>query len=229
MSSYKKTGNYIDVETLISLAEAGGCDSLSLTSSRRLSLMLGVSQQSAARRIKKLEEKGYIEREVTAGGQKIRITSEGKEILKILYIRLRKIFEICDTSTIFISGEVTSGMGEGKYYISRSEYMNQFKEKLDFEPYSGTLNIKLITEEDLKLKKALSEFEGITIDGFVHETRTFGDARCFMCEIEGRECAVILPIRTHHTLTTLEVIAPEKLRDNLQLKDGDIITLKIFI
>jgi len=229
MSSYKKTSNYIDVETLISLAEAGACDSLSLISSERISLKLEVSQQSAARRIKRLEDKGYIEREVTARGQKIRITAKGKETLKNLYTSLRKIFDICDTSALFISGEVTSGMGEGKYYVSREEYMRQFREKLGFEPYPGTLNIRLITEEDIRLRKALSELEGIAIEGFVHETRTFGDAKCFRCEIEGREGAVVIPVRTHHTLTTLEVIAPEKLRENLQLKDGDIVTLKVLI
>jgi riboflavin kinase len=42
-----------------------------------------------------------------------------------------------------LRGRVVSGLGEGQHYISRQGYLKQFREKLGFEPFPGTLNIKL--------------------------------------------------------------------------------------
>ena len=45
-----------------------------------------------------------------------------------------------------VVGEVSSGLGEGRYYISRKSYIIQFQEKLGFIPFLGTLNIRVSQE-----------------------------------------------------------------------------------
>jgi riboflavin kinase len=118
-------------------------------------------------------------------------------------------------------------MGEGRYYMELSGYKNQFIERLGFKPYPGTLNLRLKTEEDIRGRQILRDIEGIEINGFVSGERTFGPVKCFIAKIDGVEGAVIIPMRTHHGFNTLEVIAPENIRERLGLNDGDIVTVKV--
>jgi len=224
MSRYNKMSAR-DFTTLFSLVELGACGSLTETSSGRLSEILDVSQQSASRRLKHLEGEGYIAREVTPRGQKVKITSKGLEELRSLFHLLQEVFEARGVP-VHLSGEVTSGMGDGSYYMGIEEYAEQFKEKLGFEPYPGTLNLKLATGEDIRQRAALAQMRGIYIEGFSKGGRRFGAVRCFRGEVCGRECAAVMPARTHH-LATIELIAPEKLRESLNLRDGDIVDLVI--
>ncbi len=226
MSSYKKMSKYI--ETLLALAEEGALNSAVLISSEGLAKKLGISQQSSSRRLRLLEEMGLISRKVTSKGQWIKITEEGADTLRSIYNMLKSAFEYRKDKLI-ISGEVCSGMGEGSYYVSLEQYRRQFSEKLGFEPYPGTLNLKLLTPEDVKARKMLSELAGIEIHGFVHNGRSFGSVKCFPAEVSGKKCAVVIPVRTHHTITTLELIAPEKLRSTLRLRDGDVVNVRVFV
>ncbi len=102
-------------------------------------------------------------------------------------------------------------------------YKDQFRKKLWFEPYEGTLNLK-IAGPDLAKLQILQESPGIEIAGFDAVGRTFGGAKCFLATVGHVDCAVIMPIRTHHT-DVLEVISKHYLRGSLGLKDGDIVEL----
>ena len=71
-----------------------------------------------------------------------------------------------------VTGEVFSGLGEAAKYISMEGYMKQFKSKLGFSPYPGTLNLKLLSDNDLKVRKLLITGGGIYIDGFSDGNQT---------------------------------------------------------
>ena len=120
-------------------------------------------------------------------------------------------------------------MGEGKYYMGMTGYKNQFKEKLGFAPYPGTLNIKLRGAEDLSARQSLSGLPGTHIEGFKEENRTFGSVKCFSAEVEGINGAVVMPKRTHHAPDTLEVISETHIRSQLKLEDGDKVCVRIRI
>ena len=60
-------------------------------------------------------------------------------------------------------GRVVSGKGEGKYYMSLPPYKEKFKNILEFEPYEGTLNIKLGHEIDL------NQLKPIEVDDFYYK------------------------------------------------------------
>ena len=87
------------------------------------------------------------------------------------------------------------------------------------------MNLK-ISCPDLAKLQILQESPGIEISGFEAAGRTFGGAKCFLATSGHVDCAVIMPIRTHHT-DVLEVISKHYLRNALGLKDGDIVELAV--
>lgn len=216
-----------DLLALLALAKLGCAEKYVLVSSSRLAKELDVSQQTAARRLKQLEDRGYAAREISPRGQSVRLTSKGVEKLRELQSELGKIFESYGQHAFVISGEVSSGMGEGRYYMELEGYKRQFKEKLGFEPYPGTLNLRLKKQEDIGARRALQNLSGIQISGFQNAGRTFGAVKCFRAAIGKTSGAVIIPARSHYGFETLEVIAPKKIRSAERLKEGSVVTVKV--
>ena len=131
------------------IALLGGIDDLIAISSRELGDALNMSQQSASKRILELLDEKLITRDLGARKQRIKLTERGVDALKEEYNEYRRIFELEDH--IFIHGAVTSGMGEGGYYICQEGYMKQFESVLGFKPYEGTLNLTIDKEDIGKL------------------------------------------------------------------------------
>jgi riboflavin kinase len=201
----------------------GGVNDFIPISSRELAETLDISQQSASKKILELLGNDLIVRRLGARRQFIKITNKGLNILRKEYSEYQRLFDLADYITI--QGIVTSGLGEGKYYVTQKGYMNQFREKLWFEPYEGTLNIKLSGRELNKLQ-LIRSLDGIPISGFEGPGRTFGKGKCFLCDIQGIECAVMLPNRSHYE-NVIEIISKHYLRDKLKLKDGDVVEVRV--
>jgi len=211
------------VDTLKHIALRGGLKDFVGLSSRELGQALAVSQQSASQRILELLNDGLIQRDLASRKQRVKISAKGLETLQREYADYLRIFELRDR--ISITGRTTSGLGEGAFYMRQKGYKDQFKKKLGFEPYEGTLNLKVSGAELSKLMILYGE-KGTPIEGFEAAGRTFGGAKVFRARLKGVDCAVILPIRTHHT-DVLEVISKEFLRNRLGIADGDPVALDI--
>jgi riboflavin kinase len=211
------------VDTLKAIALLGGSKDYVDLSSGELGKLIGVSQQSASQRILELIRDGLLARDLATRRQRIRLTPRGTDVLRKEYADYQRIFEVKETLTI--GGAVASGLGEGAFYMRQKGYKDQFRKKLWFEPYEGTLNLKL-TGADLAKLRILQESPGIEISGFEAAGRTFGGAKCFLATAGRVDCAVIMPIRTHHT-DVLEVISKHYLRNALGLKDGDVLELTV--
>ena len=197
-------------------------------SSINLSKNLGVSQQSASRYLIKLVERGYLERRLAQGGQIVTVLNKGITVLRKEFSEYSLIFGT--QKEIEMKGILETGLGEGGYYISKKGYMSQFQEKLKWTPYEGTFNLRLYDDEVPKIE-AMKAAEGILIEGFEQEGRTFGKAWVFKCSLENggeivKECAIISPKRTHYR-RVVEVISPIFLRDKLKAVDGDVFTTKV--
>jgi riboflavin kinase len=214
------------LEILKQLALMNATNKFLKISSRELADKIDQSLQTAARKLKDLEEKGLIERVLNKDGQFIAINERGKKVLYREYLDYKKIFERGEN--IIITGKAMSGVGEGRYYVSLEGYRKQFIEKLNFDPYPGTLNIR-INKEQLYFRRRLDEEEGIKIEGFSTKDRTFGEVKAFHCKIDGIEGAVVLPQRTHYPADVIEVIAPVRIRDALGIKDGDIVNVEVIL
>lgn len=216
------------VHTLLKLAEMGAHRRTAKISTEFLARKLGVSQQSASRHLIELERKGWIKRTTTPEGCLIKITDSGVGELKKLYANLRFLMETAYPPSITLEGVVFTGLGEGAYYVTRDPYRRQFMEKLGFDPYPGTLNLKLVTDYDIKTRSELEAYPAIEIEGFKNENRTFGPVKCYPAIIENKaKGALVSALRSHYDSSVIELIAPICLRKNLALKDGHKVKVEV--
>jgi len=211
------------VSALRKIASIGGIHSYIAISSRELGETLEMSQQSASKRILELLEEGYIERDLGARRQRIRITEKGVEELRKEYNEYRRIFEYTDH--IILNGTITAGMGEGGYYICQQQYMVQFQDKLLFKPYEGTLNIRL-DKEDVGKLEIVRNSSGHLIKGFNRDGRSFGDVVAHKSKIRNIDCAIVIPERSHYE-DIIEVVCQYHLRRTLSLTDGDRVEIRV--
>lgn len=205
------------------LALLGAVDDYVAISSRELGDALEMSQQSASKRILELLDENLIVRDLGARRQRIRLTPKGIDELKKEYNEYRRIFELTDQ--IAIHGVVSSGMGEGGYYICQEGYMSQFQTKLGFKPFEGTFNVRIDSEDAGKLE-VIRSTAGIVINGFSCDGRSFGNVIAYKAKIHNIECAIVVPDRSHYT-DIIEIICQYHLRRTLDLVDGDRVDIKI--
>ncbi|MDK2987691.1 CTP-dependent riboflavin kinase [Methanothermococcus thermolithotrophicus] len=121
-------------------------------------------------------------------------------------------------------GRLVPGRGEGSYYMSLPPYKQKFKEILGFEPYEGTLNIKL--NETINLDK----LNPLEVGDFYYNNKKFYGLKVIPVTIINKEGhtidgAIVAPKKTCHSSNILEIIAPIKLRKFLSLSNGDIVKI----
>jgi riboflavin kinase, archaea type len=214
-----------DLQCLKTIALRGGCKGPVFVSSQSIGEMLAISPQTASRRLKGLEMQGFISRTIAADGQHVTLTGTGEEELRKEYQEYSRIFSEHNKGFV-LNGTVVSGIGEGKYYMSLEPYKQQFNTHLGFEPYPGTLNIRL-SSSSLPVRKKIDALNWIRIKGFSTDGRTFGDAKCLPCRIGTISCGIVMPGRTHYPIDIIEVIAPIALRRKLGVEDTDTVTVEV--
>jgi riboflavin kinase len=208
--------------TLYELLRLGAGTREVRVSTTELAGLLGVSQQSASRRLRLLEGLGLVVRRGGAGGSLIRVSKEGLGRLEEVYIRLREGLEGGAEELVF-EGAVFSGMFQGGYYVSQAGYRDQIRERLGFDPYPGTLNLRLVGDYR-ESRRVLGGWPAVVLEGFRVEDRAFGGARCYPLLVEGVvEGALIVADRSGYDLSVMEVIAPVSLRERFGLEDGDLV------
>ncbi len=216
------------LHTLLKLAEMGAHRRTAKISTEYLASKLDASQQTASRYLIELDKKAWIERVMTPEGCLLRITDAGVKELTTLYSNLRIVLEAAYPPSITLEGTVFTGLGEGAYYISREHYRKEFIEKLGFDPYPGTLNLKLTAEYDIKTHGELEAYPAIEIGGFKNEDRTFGPVKCYPVRVDNKERgALISALRSHYDASVLEIIASVPLRKKLGLKDGRKVKVEV--
>ncbi|SEH49335.1 CTP-dependent riboflavin kinase [Halopenitus malekzadehii] len=227
-----------EIAALKTIALAGGLSETKI-SCAGLAADLDASTQTASRRLQRLEANDLIERDVVGDGQWVQVTDAGESVLRGEYADYRRLFET--ETKLSLTGVITSGMGEGRHYITLDGYMSQFRTRLGYEPYPGTLNVEL-DEASVRKRGEMAGIAAVDIDEWEGEDRTYGAASCYAATIvadgtdaesddrEPREYAgahVIVPDRTHHDESQLEVIAADKLREELALTDGETVRVRI--
>jgi len=204
---------------LLELAKMGADRDYVRVSSRELGSSLGKSQQTASRLLLQMGEEGLVWREREGRHQKVKITPSGIAHLRNLHEELARIFE-----GSIIEGRLFTGVGEGSYYMSQEGYRSQFREKLGFEPYPGTLNLRVpsCSVQEISMRP------GIKIEGFRDGDRSFGGGRCYPIRIGPNDnCAIFLPDRTHYPPDVLEIVSSSQLRSEMGVTDGDVVCLEV--
>jgi len=215
--------------TLLKLAEMGASRRTIKISTGFLAEKMGLSQQTASRHISDLQRIGWIDRTITHDGSLVRITDMGNSELKRVFSGLVAILESKYPPSITFEGVVFTGLGEGAYYVTRDPYRKQFIDKLGFDPYPGTLNLKLVSEYDVRTRAELETYPAIEISGFKNEDRTYGPVRCFHVLVNNKEKgAVVCALRSHYDTSVIEIISPVNLRSRLKLKEGNKVKVEVF-
>lgn len=179
------------------------------------------SQQTASRCLIRLnKELGLVSWRSTRKGSFVQINPLGLDILHQLRFELERAL-YPDLNTIIIHGSVFSGLGEGKYYISRTSYMDSFVKKLGFKPFHGTLNLR-IPPDDVDRLDLIRGSWPVIIPGFEESGRQYGDVLCYEVKIPNltAKVAAIVPRRSHYGSNVLELISDVNLRETLNLDDG---------
>ena len=191
---------------------------------------LDLSREAARRRLRRLRDAGHLARRDDDGSRRLRVTPDGRTALAREYTDYHRLFG--PARPLRLTGEVTEGAGEASGFVSLHGYAEQFRDRLGYDPFPGTLNVAVGDESEADSHR-VAAVDGVRIDGWEAEGRTYGGVTCYPARVEtadGREYGpahVLVPDRTHHEASELEILASDRLRDELDLRDGDGMTVHV--
>ena len=244
-----KNLNYFHFLILINLLSLGARETYVEVTSSQVSKVIERSQQTASKVLIELEKHNLIERIKNNKIFKVKVTPEGFEAVKELQEMIKTATDNSKRKSAIFQGRIVTGMGEGSYYMSLKGYKKQFKDKLGYEPFPGTLNVKLDDKIYRDTKREIINHPAIYIHGFKDENRTFGWVKCYPSILfpeaaknridlkndpyttDSRkveiDSSILLLERTHHDDRLIEVISPVCIKDTANLKNGDTVTIKL--
>ena len=114
--------------------------------------------------------------------------------------------------------------------MSLNGYRMQFNDKLGYEPYAGTLNVKLLDQSSIRMRSMIDSCPSVFVSGFNDSSRSYGWVKCYPATLNDGaidKAAVVVLERTHYDNSMLEVIAPICIKDSLGMKNGDLV--KVFV
>ena len=213
--------------TLSQLISKGARHNFVSITTNSLGKSIKKSQQSASKHLLELEKGGFIERIIEGRKSSVKITPKGySEMVKLSSILKSSL----DSSPPYVElkGILVSGMGEGSYYMSLKGYTKQFKSKINYVPFPGTLNVKLQKREFIESAQQFRALPGVIINGFSDGKRSYGWVKCFNAKLNNSiNCELIILERTHHDESIVELISKVNIRKTAKLKDGSKLTIKI--
>lgn len=122
-------------------------------------------------------------------------------------------------------GKIVSGVKEAAFFTQLDWVQEQCQEKLGFRPFPGTLNLE-IEESHLPALEELQKEEG---EQLIPADPNFCTARVLPVSLGNETGAIIIPAEDVqvHGKKIVEIIAPRRLKDALNLNDGDSITVTV--
>ena len=121
-----------------------------------------------------------------------------------------------------IEGEVTTGLGKAAYFLSQEFYIKEFKKNCGFIPFPGTLNIIVDEKYLLKINEIKNNCENL-----IKPDTEFGAVKFIDAVLNDKiKGAIVFPAKTVHEENYLEFISKNKLRDELGLEDGNVVSIE---
>lgn len=218
-----------ELAALKGIALAGALNRTLTATTGELADRFDVSREAARRNLRWLRDAGYLA-PADGGRQQIRVTDAGRALLAREYADYCHLFD--PSAALRLTGEVTEGVGKASGFVSLQGYVEQFRERLGYEPFHGTLNVT-VDDESRADSYRLEARDGVRIDGWESDDRTYGGVTCYPVSVETADdreydpAHVLVPDRTQHDASELEILAPDKLRDEFGLRDGDTVIIHI--
>jgi riboflavin kinase len=121
-----------------------------------------------------------------------------------------------------IDGKVTTGLGKAAFFLSQEFYTKEFDKNLGFIPFPGTLNV-IVSEEYLDEINEIKD----SCENLIKPDEGFGAVKYIEAKLNDKiDGAIVFPAKTTHDENYLEFIAEDKLRDKLNLNDGDVVFIE---
>lgn len=126
--------------------------------------------------------------------------------------------------SVELEGVVCSGLGEGARFTTLEWVADEFRRRLGFAAWPGTLNLKLEGARWRAWRSGLAERPGIA----VQPPPGFCAAKCFAVVLDDRvRAAAVFPDVAGYPEDRIEIVAPVALRAALGLADGDRLRLRL--
>lgn len=122
-----------------------------------------------------------------------------------------------------MSAVVVSGSGQGAYFMALPWVREAIHRAVGFEPYPGTLNVRLVDPDALAAWRRIRLGSALTLTP--PPTESCGAQLYPVIVAPDVRAAVIVPDVTRYSDDVLELIAPVHLRDHLALGDDARLTL----
>jgi CTP-dependent riboflavin kinase len=120
-----------------------------------------------------------------------------------------------------IRGIVCEGEGEARGFTQLDWVRAQFRHKLGFDPYPGTLNLQI---ENAGALARWRMQPGISIE----PSPGYCAAKCFRVQLNGQVSAAwIIPTVPGYPEDIVELMAPVLLREALNLRNGDTVSIQV--
>lgn len=101
----------------------------------------------------------------------------------------------------------------------------QLIQKLNVDPYPGTLNLEIVDLKDSQNFRELKSTPGVEI---IPEDPSFCSARCYPVLINGRlEGAIVSPGVEDYPENKMELIASQNIKEVLSVKGGDVLEVEV--
>lgn len=128
---------------------------------------------------------------------------------------------------IRIRGRIVEGLRVGSTFTQIPWVRKQFMQKLEIDPYPGTLNLEIVDPKDSQSFRELKSTPGVEI---VPEDPSFCKAQCYPVLID-RELkgAIVLPKIKDYPEDKMELIASRNIKEALSLREGDVLEVEIFM
>jgi riboflavin kinase, archaea type len=125
-----------------------------------------------------------------------------------------------------LQGIVVSGVGQGARFVRLDWVRSAIRRSLGFDPYPGTLNVRLV-DSDVLLRWRQTSKQGALLLLTPPPPEPCGGRLVPITVARDIPAAVIVPDVTRYGDDVLEVIAAVYLRSCLGLQDGDLLTLEV--
>ena len=123
-----------------------------------------------------------------------------------------------------IEGKVFSGMNVAEEYLKMNQYQRKIKDITGFKPFPGTLNLRSSKEE---VKNTLNQVDSVRISSFSSEGEEYSGIDVYPARVQGHDAAVLRMDVTDYGPEVVEIAAKHKLRETLDIQDGDKIKVDV--
>ncbi|MBI2880707.1 MAG: CTP-dependent riboflavin kinase [Candidatus Tectomicrobia bacterium] len=131
-------------------------------------------------------------------------------------------------NSVRLRGRLFKGLGEGARFTRLSWAKAAFARILGFEPFPGTVNLRVDPAEAGDALRRIRGAEGIPMSP--PDESGFCAARCFRGRLGDKLAAgLVIPEVEGYYEDVLEILAPVNVRETLGVSEGDVLEVEIFL